>query len=78
MPINNANDFAASLSIEPPPRKAENALRQEDDHGDEDDAERDQIGELIAEECANSCRASWKKPAPTIGPTSVPMPPMTL
>src|SRR5215469_16056514 len=38
-----------TLTIEPAPGKAEQALRQEDDHDDEDHAERDEIGELIAE-----------------------------
>src|ERR1700685_4872619 len=41
---------ARPLPVEPAPRKAEQALRQEDDHHDEDDAERDQVGELIAEQ----------------------------
>src|ERR1700757_4655595 len=38
-----------TLAIEPAPGKADQALRQEDDHDDEDHAERDEIGELIAE-----------------------------
>src|SRR6266568_7684826 len=38
------------LSVEPAPREAQQALRQEDDHDDEDEAERDQIGELVAEQ----------------------------
>ena len=37
------------LAIQPPSRKAEQALRQEDDHGDENDTERNQIRKLIAE-----------------------------
>ena len=40
---------APALPIEPAPRKAEDALRQENDDGDEDHAERYQIGELVAE-----------------------------
>ena len=39
----------ASL-IEPPAGKAHDSLRQEDDHGDENDAERNEIRKLIAEE----------------------------
>jgi len=38
-----------ALLIQPPPRKAQDPLRQEDDHHDEDDAERNEIGELVAE-----------------------------
>lgn len=38
-----------TLAIEPAPGEAEQALRQKDDHDDEDHAERDEIGELIAE-----------------------------
>ena len=47
-PLPAAND-TMTLAIEPTPGKAEQALRQEDDHDDEDHAERDEIGELIAE-----------------------------
>ena len=37
------------LSVQPPPCEAEQALRQENDHRDENESERDQIRELVAE-----------------------------
>ena len=35
--------------VQPSPRKSQDALRQENDHGDEDEAERNEIRELVAE-----------------------------
>src|SRR5262245_4990905 len=36
--------------VQPPPREAEQPLRHEDNHGDEDDPDRNQIRELVAED----------------------------
>jgi hypothetical protein len=38
------------LPVEPPAREAEQPRRHEDDHHDEDDPDRDEAGELIAED----------------------------
>src|ERR1700751_78865 len=51
-----------TLAIEPAPGKAEQALRQEDDHDDDDHAERDKIGELIAENARQQLAKELEEP----------------
>lgn len=39
----------SNLSIEPPPHETEQPLREENDHHDKNDSERDQVRELVPE-----------------------------
>jgi hypothetical protein len=49
------------LSVQPPPRKAQQPLRQKNDHNDEDEAERDQVGELVAEQARQELAGQLKE-----------------
>src|SRR2546429_8700564 len=57
-----ASRGAVTIAKEPAPRKAKQALRQEDDHGDEDEPERDQIRKLLAEQATEKFAQQEEEP----------------
>src|SRR5690349_24826459 len=50
MPSLRTAKACSRSAVQPAPREAKQALRQKDDHHDEDDPQRDQIGKLVAEQ----------------------------
>src|SRR5512144_465514 len=52
----------SASAIEPALGETEEALRQEDDHHDEDETERDQIGELLAEQASQQLAQQQEEP----------------